>query len=526
LTSREEIEDVEQYYLDVLSLSDAKELFNFIYTVEDEVLLEEILEYLDCHAFFVEMTAKTLKSKKTLTPEIIKEKFKNGEFPTIKRNRKESFNDYLNELFSFDELDDEEILILKQLSVLPSIEIILKFLERILDKENEREEFEEILNYLVEKGWLNYINDGYKLHQIIKEYILLNHKVIFSEIEVIIDSFNNGMHYIANDFYIEIFEEAILFFESLSKVLIVLNDREYKRVNFFANLSVLYFHNANYKKNEEYLFKALNINQEISNVENFNTAMIYRNLAILYRNINNFEKVEKFQLLSLNIAKKVLSKNNPELIQFYDALAEMYSTQGEYDKAEKLFLEALSYIDESDIFDNNDYKLQEASIYQNLGGLYESTEKFLDSEKFYIKSININKKVFLNQDNIKLSMIYNDLGYLYIKLDEYQKAKSFLKKALKIREEKLKPDHPSIVQTCQNLMGLYYATKDIKMALFYAKKACVILEKNQLDDDPTLLEVKMALNMFENEIPIKIGRNDSCPCKSGKKYKKCCGKNS
>ena len=24
--------------------------------------------------------------------------------------------------------------------------------------------------------------------------------------------------------------------------------------------------------------------------------------------------------------------------------------------------------------------------------------------------------------------------------------------------------------------------------------------------------------------PIKVGRNDSCPCNSGRKYKKCCGK--
>ncbi|MCI6277572.1 MAG: SEC-C domain-containing protein, partial [Clostridium sp.] len=23
----------------------------------------------------------------------------------------------------------------------------------------------------------------------------------------------------------------------------------------------------------------------------------------------------------------------------------------------------------------------------------------------------------------------------------------------------------------------------------------------------------------------KVGRNDPCPCESGKKYKKCCGKN-
>ncbi|MBP3889326.1 MAG: SEC-C domain-containing protein [Cellulosilyticum sp.] len=23
---------------------------------------------------------------------------------------------------------------------------------------------------------------------------------------------------------------------------------------------------------------------------------------------------------------------------------------------------------------------------------------------------------------------------------------------------------------------------------------------------------------------VKVGRNDACPCRSGKKYKKCCGK--
>jgi preprotein translocase subunit SecA len=30
----------------------------------------------------------------------------------------------------------------------------------------------------------------------------------------------------------------------------------------------------------------------------------------------------------------------------------------------------------------------------------------------------------------------------------------------------------------------------------------------------------------KKKIPeVKVGRNDPCPCGSGKKYKKCCGKN-
>jgi hypothetical protein len=44
-------------------------------------------------------------------------------------------------------------------------------------------------------------------------------------------------------------------------------------------------------------------------------------------------------------------------------------------------------------------------------------------------------------------------------------------------------------------------------------------------------ELKFLINQFENkpsfhhEKAVKVGRNDPCPCGSGKKYKKCCGKN-
>ena len=41
---------------------------------------------------------------------------------------------------------------------------------------------------------------------------------------------------------------------------------------------------------------------------------------------------------------------------------------------------------------------------------------------------------------------------------------------------------------------------------------------------PELPEVQPEILPFHRETP-KVGRNDLCPCGSGKKYKKCCGKN-
>ncbi len=209
ITSREDIEgDIYQYYLDILSKEDAKALFNSIYKVEDEKLLEEILEYLDYHAFFIEKTAHSIK--KTVTPETVRDKFKSGEFSKISVKRKQNFNKFLNQLFTLDDLDSEEILMLKQLSALPSIEIPFEFLETIFKVDKKKKikfnwnffkffqkkekhgynhsNLKELLDYLSEKGWLSKLEGGYKLHQIIKEYILSNYTPTFKEIEIVVDN--------------------------------------------------------------------------------------------------------------------------------------------------------------------------------------------------------------------------------------------------------------------------------------------------------------------------------------------------
>lgn len=93
---------------------------------------------------------------------------------------------------------------LKQLSILPSIEIKFEFLQEIFHKK-EDEEFEEILNYFSEKGWLYSFDNRYKLSQTIKEYILANYLPSFEEIEKIVDFFyNSKAKYLkSNLFYME-----------------------------------------------------------------------------------------------------------------------------------------------------------------------------------------------------------------------------------------------------------------------------------------------------------------------------------
>lgn len=130
-TSREVKENIPQYFLDIMSIEDARELFLKHHTTDEMEKVDKILAYLDYHTLFIEMTAKTLTQRKEINKNTklnihtIVDKFEKGEFSTIEKNKSESFNQFLNNLFANDKiLQDEEILLfIKRLSILPPIEI-------------------------------------------------------------------------------------------------------------------------------------------------------------------------------------------------------------------------------------------------------------------------------------------------------------------------------------------------------------------------------------------------------------------
>ena len=67
---------------------------------------------------------------------------------------------------------------------------------------------------------------------------------------------------------------------------------------------------------------------------------------------------------------------------------------------------------------------------------------------------------------------------------------------------------------------LYYNMRDAQAKWLFELKSW----KNVLSDEK-LLEITRQYRDDNIAHSTKIGRNDPCPCGSGKKYKKCCGKN-
>jgi len=330
-TSREEIEGIENYYLDVLSLEDAKSLFKSIYPTDNDIVLEEILGYLDNYTFFVEKVASTLKLRKnSLSIENIKEKFQNGEFSKIgiktqksKKEKEQNIGKLLDELFTFDDLDDEDILLLKQLSILPSIEISYNLLEKFFNKQGD-EDFGDLLNFLVSKGWLSYNSNSYKLHQIIREYIWEKHTPKVEEIDSIVLFFAKMIE--GNDIRTaKLLQGYMVYFEEIIYVLGRLGVKfNEKIVEFFDNIGFVYYYLGEYKKAEPFWYKVMKVNEEIFGENHKNTATSYNNLALLYKLMGQFERAEPLYQKSLAIREKLLGEEHLDTAISYHNLALFY----------------------------------------------------------------------------------------------------------------------------------------------------------------------------------------------------------
>jgi len=460
LTSREVIEDIDGYVLDTLSMDDAKELFNSIYNVENKVLLEDVLEYLDCHAFFVELTAKTLKSKQNLTLESIKDKFESGEFSKISIKKEQNFNLYLKNFFTFKTLNYEEKYTIKMFSILPSIEIEIEYLNIFRRKHvpsfidiffnslsyikrnffkniSKEEEFEEILNYLVERGWLTKTTKGYKAHQIIKEYILANYPLNLTESYNIITSVNMTIN--NNVGLLEDLGKMNIYLESIILFLIKTREVSKDTADYYNVLGQSYYKKGLYRKAEFYYTKAIEVFKKLRKK--------YPDIAISYNGLANicllnkeYEKAQKYYIMALEIQEKTLGKVHPNTAKTYFNLAEFYAVQNKYKKAEALYLEAIT-IQEKTL---KKAHFDTITSYVGLAKNYNLLNNYNQAEKLYVKAITVREQVF-GIENIYTGMSYMDIALFYFDNKKYENAKWSIERVIKIWKPILSTTHQYMI---------------------------------------------------------------------------------
>lgn len=467
-TSRESIDSIETHFIDSLSEEDSIALFISIYPIENHDILKEILEYIDYHTLFIEITAKTLKKNKGLTPKILIEKFKIGEFPTIRKTRMENFSLYLDKLFSFDGMNEDSTLILREFSILPSIEIEFKVIKDIFTPE-DNEDFDFILEELFDLGWLIKREDNYKLHQIIKEFIIYKHKVKYDDVKKHIGNLNLLTKNRLNENYINAYRYIII----VESVLSYIKDENSETAILMNNLSLIYENFNKYQEAEAIQLKALSIRKDLYGVDHPETGNSYHNLALIYQSQGKLEEALELQLKDIEILKKYEPKNLPSS---FNNLSTIYQKLGKLDVGMKAIQDAIQ-IQES--LDKEDLSLE--LYYTNLAQILH---KLGDIKTFLSINLELIDKMIKEKRNNHPEIIhlYTHVAIAYKELKEFSSAISYVNKGIELLENLNPNDYETKSSLLTSRGMIYYNIEKFKEAENDLLKAITFLSKIHSND--------------------------------------------
>ncbi len=393
-------------------------------------------------------------------------------------------------------MDKDEKLLLKQLSILPSFEIPLENLEYIFQRKDE--DFEELLNYLVEKGWLSSVDGGYKLHQIIKEYVLENHLSTFDDIHTIIDYFNKGdsadpAYAVQNKKYLE-------YFNSISKIADKYNNDEIFR--FYNNMGHLHRHLGSYTISLESFKKVEFYIKENHGEKNINLAAIYTNQALVYVELEEYSIALSMHLKSIAIKEELLKVEeysehfdtlNISLATSYNNLAELYSKQdGMWDEAFEFYQKSLKMRQE--LLGEDHFAT--ATSYRNIGQYFFKVGNCEKALSNFNKALEIRKKI-LDQNHPYIAQSNSDLALGYSCLGDEEKPLEFFMKALEIEEKVWGETHIDTARTYYNIGHSFFVLNNKSKALKYTEKALLIWTKVLSGKHSYIDEAKILISMIE-----------------------------
>ena len=475
--------------LDTLNNEDAKALFLSIYDKDEHI--EDILEYLDNHPLFITLTTKSLEQE-YVSLEELRESIKNGTFAKIDSKDDKTFQEHLQDTFEkqFKDEDNDELKeLLQLLSIFPSIEIEFEILEKSL----QLKKLKVKLQKLVSRGWLSKKDNSYKLHQIIKTFMLSTHPIEYEKVTFILD---NIATYIDPDDSTLIANQLNGYIPLIDSILSLYKDKKDGYIaGVLDSMTYLYYSLAQYDSSLVFQQRSFDMKRELFGDESKEVAKSYNLLGVIYDSKGEYDNALPLFEKGLKIRKKVLGGNSPDTAASYNNLAGLYKSKREYDKALPLFEKALKI--RKEVLGEND--TDTAASYNNLAGLYRSKGKYDKALPLYEKALNIKEKV-LGKNHPDTALSYNNLSTLYDSKREYDKALPLYEKALNINEEVLGKNHPNTAASYNNLAVLYDSKREYDKALPLFKQALKIREEVLGENHPDTATSYNNIGLFYKDL--------------------------
>jgi tetratricopeptide (TPR) repeat protein len=270
------------------------------------------------------------------------------------------------------------------------------------------------------------------------------------------------------------------------------------------NLAEILESKGDYDGAEPLLRKALAIDENALGPDQPGTAESLNSLAALLQTTGDYDGAEPLYRRALAIWEKALGPNHPNTAQSLNNLAALLQTRGDYDGAEPLYRRALAICEKTLGPDHPNT----ATSLNNLAQILRSTGDYDGAEALYRRAVATHENA-LGPDHPDTATALNDLANLLYSTGDYNGAEPLYRRALAIREKTLGPDHPDTARSLNDLSILLQAKGDYNAAEPLTREGVFRPEAST-----------------ETVVKSRISRNDPCPCGSGKKYKKCCGRSS
>lgn len=194
-----------------------------------------------------------------------------------------------------------------------------------------------------------------------------------------------------------------------------------------------------------------------------------------------------------------------------------------------------------ELYKQADNSLGIANVVSQMGLLHYEQQHFDDAERLYLESL----AEFRNREDTEgEANLLSNLGTLYYQTDKLAKAREYYQNALSLLR---KMNHPAgIAGLLMNLSFVSEKEGKLDEARTQLEEAKEIYDQLHMRDQSAAIDRRTAtleekarrsLEQMRAELSQgffkggsspsgaagKVGRNDPCPCGSGKKYKKCCG---
>jgi tetratricopeptide (TPR) repeat protein len=315
------------------------------------------------------------------------------------------------------------------------------------------------------------------------------------------------------------------------------------------------FDNKRYEEASDYFRRALKIYEKISDQEGI--ARVTFNIGFSMEQVQKYDEAVKMYTRSKDMYKKL--GNMQDYAVTADRTAKSYYWQGNSKDAIREYKESV------------ETGAEISEIFNNMGFIHLEFKEYDEAKSALTKALELRKK----EESRDVHVTYNNLGISHFMLADYKEAERYFREG--VEADKKAEDEDRSVQYMIFAKPEYKGEKFENIRVFYSvnTKACILgnlattlamQEKNaesleyvekaldidreqayireaagwiylkQGDEtkaleqfrrassyDPANEDIKKVIQMINPYIDVKAGRNDPCPCGSGKKFKKCHG---